>query len=106
MMKLSIRRDDQTARLTLRGDLDALASDPLRETLAGLVEEGARVLELDMLRVRYLTSTGVSVLLGLRKRLAAVDGALRIVSASPGVRSTLDVLGFGSMLDVPLAEVA
>ncbi len=91
-MKIMIERDRERAYLSLRGDLDAFMRDAFVAAVGTFIEEGARVLFVDMLRVRYLTSSGVRALLALQRRLQDLGGSLTIVRASKNVAATLQLL--------------
>ncbi|MCB9898809.1 MAG: STAS domain-containing protein [Planctomycetes bacterium] len=99
-MKMTIERFDDLMRLTLRGDFDAFVRDPFLERVASLIAEGARRLELDLLRVRFLGSSGAGALLKCRRMLREQGGELLVLRASDAVRETLELLDLTRLLGV------
>jgi anti-sigma B factor antagonist len=91
-------RPDGVAVVWLRGEVDLSNA---REVEYAILAEagGASEVVLDLSRVDYFDSTGMSVLYRLYKRL---DGRLRLV-ASPSalVRRTLELAGIELATDLP-----
>ena len=67
-----------------------------------LVSGGVRQVVLDLGGVDFVDSMGLSVLVGLRKRLATVGGALRVARPGDQARRVLDLTGLS--LAVPVFD--
>ena len=83
---------DETC-VQVRGELDAHTVGELEQTLAPMADKGPSVLVLDVGGVGFVDSSGLRVLLGLRRRLVARGGQLRLVELSPAFRRLLDLTG-------------
>ncbi len=59
-----------------------------------------RPLHIDLGRVRFLSSVGLGLLIGLNKRLRAADGHLRLVNAQPMVYEVFAATHLTRVLDV------
>jgi anti-sigma B factor antagonist len=68
----------------IAGDLDLASVTTLRDRLHGHVYAGTRHLVLDLSQVGFVDSAGLSMLVGLRRILAARDGMLYLAAARPG----------------------
>ncbi|MGK5554661.1 STAS domain-containing protein [Actinomadura kijaniata] len=85
------RRYGDRTIVALGGDIDVSTSGRLRETLLGLVEDGARHLVVEMDRVTFLDSTGLGVLVGVFHRLRALGGTLVFAGGTSRVRDVFHV---------------
>jgi len=73
------------------GAIDIASSPRLRSRLVDLIDEGCRALVVDFTRVGFVDSTGLGVLIGVRRRLRAVGGELTLVVPPGEVRDLLAV---------------
>ena len=83
-----------------QGELDVSTSDPFRECLNQVMESGATQLAVSLEEVTFIDSAGLGVLVGVLKRLQAVDGRLMLLSPSRGVRKVLDITGLTALVEV------
>lgn len=85
--------------LCLFGELDLASAAALEQEL-GRFAGDTRVV-LDLRRLEFIDSTGLSVLVKSDQRAAGTDGELVILSAGDGqVRRLLDLTGLGERLTV------
>jgi anti-sigma B factor antagonist len=80
-----------TSVVTVVGELDLSNTAHLGACLHGAIDAGACDIALDLSRLTYMDSTGVSVLDGIRTRLQAVGGTLAIIAVTPIVAKLLSV---------------
>ncbi|MFG1926843.1 anti-sigma factor antagonist [Cryptosporangium sp. NPDC048952] len=78
-----IRFDQDVTVCTLTGELDMLASPRLRDELLSLVDAGRKYIVLEVSAVRFFDSTGLGVLLLVRRRLQDKGGAIALAGAQP-----------------------
>ena len=100
--QLSVREtglDGTAVVLTAVGELDIGTSEQLRDAAARYVGPGARV-TLDLSGVTFCDSTGLAALVGIYKRLAAVDGSLLLRNPVPRARNLLTVTGLNRVLTI------
>lgn len=79
-----------------RGGLDFAYADQLRDVFAGITD---REVVVDLRRLTFIDSTGVSVLLSARRTLSDVGGAMSIRGASGIVRRMFEAAELADVLD-------
>jgi anti-sigma B factor antagonist len=72
------------------GEIDLAASPVMREVMAEAVESGRHVI-VDLSAVSFLDSTGLSVLLGTQKTIAATHKSMRLAGPSGFVAKVLGI---------------
>jgi anti-sigma B factor antagonist len=87
-----------TETYKLGEELDSFNSQEVQDSLKAILEKGSNVM-LDMTDCRYISSTGLRVLL-FTKKMAAMKGQnLCLKSVSPEVKDIMDVTGFTEFFD-------
>ena len=87
-----------TETYKLGEELDSFNSQEVQDSLKAILEKGSNVM-LDMTDCRYISSTGLRVLL-FTKKMAAMKGQnLCLNSVSPEVKDIMDVTGFTEFFD-------
>jgi anti-sigma B factor antagonist len=76
----------------VRGEIDMATAPQLRDLLNELVDGGSTRILLDCRALDFLDSSGIGVLVAVRKRLGE-DGALTLESPPAHVRKVLDLTG-------------
>jgi len=84
---------DQTAILSLAGELDVSNVAEAREAARKLLDDGCSRLVVDLASVTYTDSSGLGMLVGLLKRLRESGGAMAIAAPVPRVRRVLEITG-------------
>jgi anti-anti-sigma factor len=84
---------DEAFIVTVSGEADALAAPTLQRELDSLTADGARELIVDLLRVPFVDSTVLGVLLRSARRLGTDGGTVVLVSDDPRIRRTFEVGG-------------
>jgi anti-sigma B factor antagonist len=85
------RTDDQTCLLRVTGELDMTTSGQLRRVLARIPDPGRVVLDLS--RLTFCDSSGLSALLAGHKQLITAGGRLVLAAVPPRVRKVLELTG-------------
>ncbi len=88
------------ARMRVTGELDAATAPRLRRCVSELAELGVDELLVDLGGVSFFDCAGLGALVSAKKRLRAVGGDVRVVSASRGVRRVLGLGGFAEAFGV------
>ena len=87
-----------TETYKLGEELDSFNSQEVQDSLKAILEKGSNVM-LDMTDCRYISSTGLRVLL-FTKKMAAMKGQnLCLKSVNPEVKDIMDVTGFTEFFD-------
>jgi anti-sigma B factor antagonist len=100
---IRVRREPGWTVLSLPGcdALNEYNSPLLAQRLDQLPELGTgECLLLDLSGIRYVSSTGLEVLVGLNRRIRAAGGRLLLANAGPAVREVLAVTRLDSVLEV------
>jgi anti-anti-sigma factor len=83
-----------THRVTVRGELDMASGPKLARALDDPAATGTARTFVDMSEVGFIDSDGMRTLVEAGRRAEATGRELRLVSASPAVRRTLELTGF------------
>ena len=87
-----------TETYKLGEELDSFNSQEVQDSLKAILEKGSNVM-LDMTDCRYISSTGLRVLLYTKKVAASKGLNLCLKSVSPEVKDIMDVTGFTEFFD-------
>jgi len=93
-------RSGDTLTISLKGKLDTTTFSQLDELLsAGL---GGKVINLimDFNDLTYLSSAGLRIILGAKRKTSALNGEMKIINISENVMLVFRMTGFDSMLDL------
>lgn len=97
--------DDGVAVVRVTGEVDVATCGLLRDRLLRIVtDEGFRGLVVNLADVRFMDSTGLGVLVGIWRRVAATPAGLGLAVPAPQVRRVLDTAGLTKVLPVYDAE--
>ena len=91
-LELVSRLHDDGASVVVRGEVDMATAPQLRETLLGLVDDGASKIALDCRGLEFLDSSGIGVLIAVRNRLGE-QGSLTLEAPPAHVRKVLELTG-------------
>ncbi|GAB3497378.1 anti-sigma factor antagonist BldG [Nocardiopsis coralliicola] len=86
--------------MTVRGEIDLYTAPQLRTALIGALDDGADRLAVDMARVEFCDSTGMSVLLSAMKRAREKEGDLVLVAPRPAVMKILEITGLDAVFTI------
>jgi anti-anti-sigma factor len=99
-MTFFIQMYGDIGRLILKGDFDVFSRDEFLEEVEELLARGARQLVIDMRQVRFVSSNGVSALLGAHVRMRKQGGSVALAHPTREIRETLQLLGLSDRLPV------
>ena len=103
-LELTVSEHDGETVVGAAGELDVNTAPELREQLARLVNEGARLIVVDLTAVSFVDSTALSVLVSALKRLRQADGDLELASPNPSVRRVFETDDFGDAMTPEMKE--
>lgn len=92
--------DRKAALAVLEGELDFTNSIDVRGWLREFADQSEGTLNVDLAKLSYIDSSGLAVLIEMRKHLKAKDRAIRIVAVSPQVKKLLDLTQLGTLFQV------
>jgi anti-anti-sigma factor len=89
----SLLVENDIAKITLNGDLDAASAGAFRDTIAEAATQHPRALVLMMANLDYMASAGLRTLIFAKQKMgAAVD--IYVVAAQESITETLELTGF------------
>jgi anti-anti-sigma factor len=86
--------------LQVSGRLDASTVSILERALLRAMSLGGAVIVLDMSEVTYISSSGLRVLLTVRRQVRERGGDILLSSLSPNVKDVLDMVGFTALFSI------
>jgi anti-sigma B factor antagonist len=86
-----LRPSDRVAVVALEGEVDVYSSRQLKEALTRSISEGATHIIIDLVKVTFIDSTALGVLVGGLRSVGARDGTLDIVCCDQHVRYVFEV---------------
>jgi anti-anti-sigma factor len=89
------------ARVHVGGEIDMDSGPRIEELTAHQIAAGRIRVELDLAGVDFMDSSGIHMLLRLRRSAMAAGGRLDLVAAGPRVVRLLEVTGLTGILPVP-----
>lgn len=99
-LTINVNRTDSVTVVDLAGELDAFTSLDLRETVARLIEEGARDFVINLERVEFIDSVGLGTLVGCLKRSAEHGGSISLVCTNPQILKVFDITGLSKIFAI------
>ena len=98
---LAVEEIADAAVLRFGGELDLQTVPELQARVSAAVAATGGAVVADLTAVRFLSSSGLTLLLGLRSALAEEDRPLRVVvGGSKAVSRPLEITGLDRLLDV------
>ncbi|WP_176731740.1 STAS domain-containing protein [Micromonospora rhizosphaerae] len=91
---------DGTAVVTLFGELDIAAANPLGDVLQGAIAQSPRV-QVDLARVSFIDSTVLNAFVNAHSRATDTGVSLALVNPTGHVRRVLSMTGILPMLTKP-----
>ncbi len=90
----------QPRRVELIGCLDSHTVVGFEKSLHALLDEGVRGLVIDLQQLTYISSAGISALMGLTHRLRQNDGELILLKPTEKVNRVFRTLGFTNIFKI------
>jgi anti-sigma B factor antagonist len=92
--------DDVTHVVAPHGEVDALTAPRLGRRLLDLIEEGKRLMVVDLSAVTFMDSTGISVLLNALRQLNTRHGNLVLVCPTERILRPFEITGLVGRLGI------
>jgi anti-anti-sigma factor len=97
-LELSVTQQGTTATLELVGELDVAQEAPVRDALKQVLDSQPESLVLDLSRLSFIDSTGIGIVIGLKKS-AERDGVRLVICQGPlAVQRVFELTGLTSSL--------
>jgi len=89
---------DGICKISIKGRIDSNSADELLAKLENVLSEGQKNIILNMMRVEYLSSVGIRVILKINKQAVEEGGSLKIEHPSQIVKNVLGMVALNDML--------
>ena len=99
-MNLEIKEKDGILIGILSGYIDTATSELVGKEMEPLLEQANRNIEIDCSQLEYISSSGLRLLLSLRKQVAADGGSLVIKNINDEIRKVFTLTGFFKLFDI------
>src|SRR5690606_24147533 len=102
-MKLSYKtsKDDKAHYLSIEGDLIGDEVGPkLVEVVSDAIQEGTRTFVIDLSEVRYISSSGIGLLITMLTKMRNVGGEVYLTSPSEHVKKLLIITKLNNIFTV------
>ena len=92
-MNLEIKETDGILTGVLSGYIDTATSEQVGQEMEPLLKQANRAIEIDCSKLEYISSSGLRLLLSLRKQVAADGGSLVIRNINDEIRKVFTQIG-------------
>jgi anti-sigma B factor antagonist len=99
-MNLEIKEIDGILTGVLSGYIDTATSEQVGQEMEPLLKQANRAIEIDCSQLEYISSSGLRLLLSLRKQVAADGGSLVIRNINDEIRKVFTLTGFFKLFDI------
>ncbi|NJM07317.1 STAS domain-containing protein [Candidatus Gracilibacteria bacterium] len=105
-MEISHRRLNRVDVVTISGRIDAATAAGVKQQIESLFAEGRYRIVLDLVRLEYISSPGLRVLIEARKRarewkITDLEGGdIRIANLPPKIKEVFDLTGFTNLFEL------
>lgn len=103
-MKTTITKEDGKMIATLEGRLDTAASEQASKELSALHDCEGYDIVLDFSQLTYISSSGLRILLGIRKYASAVNSHVTLTGVNEDIREVLFTTGFNNLFEIADSE--
>ncbi|MEU1040580.1 STAS domain-containing protein [Streptomyces sp. NPDC005551] len=86
--------------ITVNGDLDHYSAGTLRETIRDVTLQPGQLLVLDLQRLAFCDSSGISVFVAAHRQVLAAQARMALVAVPAMIIRTLGIVGLDQVLDI------
>jgi len=99
-MNFEIKENDGILTGILSGYIDTATAEQVGKDMQPLLEQANRNIEIDCSNLDYISSSGLRLLLALRKQVAADGGSMVIKNINDEIRKVFTLTGFFKLFDI------
>ncbi len=96
-MKVEIKKNDEQMLVTMIGSLDTMAANQIDAQVKEIEAEANQPITVDCTQLDYISSTGLRLLLRIRKAAGAAGQKVTLHGVNSNVMEVLTVTGFDKM---------
>lgn len=98
-MKTTIQEQDGNMVAILEGSLDTSVAAETEKAMSPLNDVGGKDIIIDCTELDYIASSGLRILLGIRKKATELGSRVVLKNVGDAVRDVLDLTGFISIFE-------
>ncbi|MGE3319118.1 MAG: STAS domain-containing protein [Candidatus Berkiella sp.] len=99
-MEITEDKIDGQVVISLSGRIDSTAAVEFEEKIIEIIDKGNNTMIIDFLRIQFISSAGLRVLLLAAKKVKPYGGKIVLCDMSKDVREVFDISGFSSIFDI------
>lgn len=99
-MDIVCDKRDAGTLLTVTGRMDAVTAPQFETDCTAVIDEGAKLVVVDLANLEYISSAGLRSILASAKKIKAAGGTMKFSGLSGMVEEVFKVSGLGSMFAV------
>jgi anti-anti-sigma factor len=103
-MDISTEKEKNYAIVGVKGKIDAVTSPEFEKSLSDLINQGDKILLMDLTGLEYISSAGLRSILSTAKKLKTVDGQMIFFGLQGSVKDVFRISGFGSIFKIHDSE--
>ncbi len=96
-MTFNVKEEEGILTGVLEGRLDTAAAQEFAEDIKVMTDNADKHLVLDLEKLTFISSSGLRLLLSLRKETMARGGDITIMNVTPEVKQVFTITGFYSL---------
>jgi anti-anti-sigma factor len=98
MLKVTVKETKDKTAITLSGEAEMTAIKEFARIVSNLCSDGTKPIEIDLLNVTYIDSTGMGILLNLYQYQKKHNLGFSITRASPHVTDLISLFSLSEVL--------
>ena len=99
-MQITTNISNQNLIISLSGRLDTITSPQLEEEINRNSFDEIETVTLNMRSLEYISSAGLRVILMLHKKLAGINGRLKLINVNDMIMEIFTMTGMDSFLEI------
>ena len=92
-LKVRVDRRDGLALVITEGYINNQGGEQIAQAANGLIEEGYRILLLNLAGSKIVNSIGISILIEIIEKMIEIDGKLGFCCLTPTIEKTFHIMG-------------
>jgi anti-sigma B factor antagonist len=89
-----------TTVLAVGGEVDVYSAPGVRDRINDLLDGGVRALVLDLMRLQFIDSTGLGVLVAAANRTTEAHGSMRLACNQDRILKLLHITGLNAVFEI------
>ncbi len=99
-MEITCSRRDDVAVMTLVGKLDLANAGNVKQNIKTLLEQGQKMIHLDMNGVDFINSSGLGAMVSMMKEIRMHQGRLTLSNLAPYVKEIFEITQLSNVFEI------